>query len=167
LSNFFVLGLPRSRTAWLANFLTYNDNFCHHEGINGCKTIKDYKEKIANDGDSGTAMMLFDMNNLFPDDPKLIIERDPKYAIDFCYRVYGNYDPKAIIGLRNKLDIVKGLRIHYDDINSKLQDIWEHLIGEGYDKQRAQMLIKLNVQVTDPFDIDIESAKALLNDHAV
>ena len=43
--NFFVLGLPRSRTAWLANFLTYDGYFCFHEGIDGCRSIDDYKKK--------------------------------------------------------------------------------------------------------------------------
>lgn len=31
--NFLIFGRPRSRTAWAANFLTYGDSFCFHEGL--------------------------------------------------------------------------------------------------------------------------------------
>jgi hypothetical protein len=30
---YFITGLPRSRTAWLANFFTYGLSWCWHEGI--------------------------------------------------------------------------------------------------------------------------------------
>jgi hypothetical protein len=162
-SNFFVLGLPRSRTAWLANFLTYDNHFCFHEAMNGCRSIDEYKEKLAYNGDSNTGMMLFNMNALFPDSPKVIIERDPKYAIDYCYKTYGSYDPQLIYVLKEGLDKIDGLRIRYDDIDNRLQEIWEYLIGDGYNKQRANLLKKLNIQVQDPHDIDIEAASKLLN----
>lgn len=31
--DYFIVGLPRSRTAWLANFMTYDCSFCFHEGL--------------------------------------------------------------------------------------------------------------------------------------
>jgi len=159
--SFFVLGLARSRTAWLANFLTTGDHFCHHEGMNGCSSVEQYKKKIGNDGDSCTGLMLFDMNTLFPDSPMVIIERDPSVSIEFCYKTYGYYDPESMHYLKKQLDEVEGLRIEYDDINVRLPEIWGHLIGDGYDQRRADMLIKLNVQVENPFDIDHNAAREL------
>jgi len=166
MANFFIIGLPRSRTAWLANFLTTDHRFCHHEGINGCSSIEQYREKIgSNDGDSGTGMMLFDMNTLFPDSPIVIIERDPNAAIEFCYRTYGHYDPEAMHFLKERLDKIEGLRIRYEEINIRLADIWAHVVGSPFNQRRADMLIKMNVQIIDPFDIDHMAAEKLFSDY--
>lgn len=163
--NFFVIGLPRSRTAWLAAFLSSGNRFCYHEGLNGCPSFKAYRKKVQGVGDSGTALMLFDMNTHFPGAPIVIIERDPAYAIDFCYKTYGYYDPKAIYDLESRLNAIEGLRVHYDDINDRLEDIWTHLIGDGFDRQRADMLIKLDIQVTDPYDFDNDSLQSLISNY--
>lgn len=162
-----MLGLPRSRTAWLANFLTQGDHFCFHEGINGCPSIADYKVKLGNQGDSGTGMMLFDMNTLFPDAPMVIIENNPKKAIEFCRRTYSFYNPSLIYRLRDKLDKIEGLRIPFDDIDKRLPEIWSHLIGDGFDKRRADMLVKFRVEVMDPFDIDQVAASTLFNENDI
>jgi len=160
-SNFFVIGLPRSRTAWLANFLTYGDHFCFHEGLNGCHSISEYKQKIAGCGDSGTGLMMFDMNTLFPDSPVVIIESNPGRSIDFMLKTYGAYEPSLIYELWQKLDKIEGLRIRFEDINDRLEEIWTHLIGDGFDKRRADMLIKLNIQMVDPTDFDRDALNAL------
>lgn len=162
--NFFVLGLPRSRTAWLANFLTYGDKFCFHEGINGCRSIDEFKSKLGPNGDSGTSMMLFDMNALFPDAPIVIIERDPIHVIEYVKETFDLCESEVLYRAKEKLDKIDGLRIQYEDINNKLPEIWEHLIGEGFNKKRADMLIKLNIQVSDPYDFDLEATKELFNE---
>ena len=159
--NFFVLGLPRSRTAWLANFLTCDGHFCFHEGIDGCRSIDDYEKKLGHHGDSGTAMMMFDMNTLFPDSPKVIIESDPRVAIEYARNVFGLDNPTAIYYAKERLDAIDGLRINRDDINERLPEIWSHLIGEGYNEDRAKMLIKFNVQVMNPCDIDYDATREL------
>lgn len=43
-----VLGMPRSRTAWMAAYLTFGCNHFQHEAFatNKCKTIDDYKKAI-------------------------------------------------------------------------------------------------------------------------
>jgi hypothetical protein len=40
---YFITGLPRSRTAWLANLLTWNDSFCFHEATFGCGSMDEFK----------------------------------------------------------------------------------------------------------------------------
>ena len=44
--NFFITGLPRSRTAWFSAFMTASGFPCGHELINNCETVEDYKEKV-------------------------------------------------------------------------------------------------------------------------
>ncbi len=160
--NFFVAGLPRSRTAWLANFLSYDGHFCFHEGINGCHSMNEYKEKLNGNGDSCTGLMLLDIERHFPNAPKVIIESDPQTSIDFMKDVYGMDDPQYIYDLQDKLNKLSGLRIHFDEINENLEVIWNHLIGTPYHFKRGEMLVKLDIQVRDPHDFDQSAAEELL-----
>ena len=82
MSTFLILGLPRSRTAWLANFLTYDGLFCYHEAINGCKNIKEYKQKVKGKGDSNTALALFDFESHFPNAKIIIIDSEIDKAVE-------------------------------------------------------------------------------------
>ena len=43
---FFIVGLPRCRSAWLAAFLTDGDVHCHHEFIRQCSTPNDYVKEL-------------------------------------------------------------------------------------------------------------------------
>lgn len=163
-NNFFILGLPRSRTAWLASFMNFMGAFCYHEGINGCKSIDEYKKKLWNDkGDSLTGGTLIDIENIFPDAPKVIIDSDPDNSIRFAYEVYGHYMPGHFHEMKRKLDNIKGLHIDINDINGRLHDIWNHLKGGEYDSEKAEIIKKLNIQVLDPHDIDQSAASELLN----
>lgn len=61
---FFITGLPRSRTAWLANFLTFGASFCYHEGLLGCRSLDDLYRKMDAlkrpvCGDADTALLHF------------------------------------------------------------------------------------------------------------
>jgi len=162
--NFFVAGLPRSRTAWLANFLTCGERFCFHEALNGCDSIEQYRQKLGPDkGDSSTGLMLIDLNKLYPDAPVVIIESDPEAAAKYSYKHFGYYDPGYIYALQAKMDLIEGLRIHVGEIDKKLPEIWSHLIGSPFDYDRAQLLIALNIQVKNPYAINQEAAIKLWN----
>lgn len=146
--NFFVVGLPRSRTAWLANFLTYDNRLCFHEGLNGCQSLEKYREKLgANKGDSSTGLMLIDINALYPDAPVLVIESDGKKTAEFIYKEYGFYAPEAVDFFKSKLRKIKGKRIHVNDIDNRLEEIWAYLIGTPFNRQRADLLTGFNVQM--------------------
>ena len=160
--NFFVIGLPRSRTAWLANFLTYDNHFCFHEGLDNCATVEEYKQKLGqNKGDSSTGLMLLDMNNEFPDAPKVIIENDMSKAIDYSYKTYGYYDPAYIQGLNTKLLAIDGLHINYHEIDQSLKQIWDYLIGTPFNHERAELLKRLKIEIKDPYNFNTESMKQL------
>lgn len=161
--NFFIIGLPRSRTAWLANFLTYGQ-LCYHEGLNGCNSLKEYREKLGeNNGDSSTGLMLLDMNKEFPDSPKVIIESDPQRAVEWAQHSFGYSDPSHVLLLQERMDYIEGLRVKYEDIDDRLEEIWGHLIGTSFDPERAEMLKQLNIQVSDVHNVDEEAAVRLWN----
>jgi len=159
--SFFVLGLPRSRTAWLANFLTYDGHFCYHEAVNGCSSVGEYREKIANCGDSTTNVLMFDYEREFPDSKIVIIHSDINRSIEFGERVF-KADMTELMGRSNeRLSTINGLHIMFEDINERLGDIWRYLFGVDMDKKRAEFLTSLNVQIKDVFDIDADAIKKL------
>lgn len=43
---FFIIGLPRTRTVWLANWFSYGDSFCLHEALKRCKSVDDLKSEF-------------------------------------------------------------------------------------------------------------------------
>jgi len=157
---FFILALPRSRTAWLANFMTYGGHFCYHEGMNGCHTVAQYKEKIAGKGDSSTSAIL--VQDHFPQSRRLIVLSHPKKAIEYSLRNYGpaNYD--VFYQIRDLLGASDGLKVEIDEIDSRIQEIWEYLVDTPFNKERSDMLTTLNIQMKTPYGFDIEAMKSIM-----
>lgn len=165
--SFFILGLPRSRTAWLANFMTYNGFYCHHEGLNGCSSMLEYKHKIYTDGDSSTGLAMFPFRAMFPTARTVIIDNSITAAVAYGKEHYNFDSTEQMLDLTEKLDAIDGLHIPYNDINNRLADIWSHLTKDApFDSRRAAQLIGMNITVVEPYHFD---AKAFwsLNEQAI
>jgi hypothetical protein len=80
---FFIVGLPRSRTSWLAAWLThYPRSFCFHDGLKDCAAPDDLAEKfrltgadICGNADSGLPLFHERLAELFPEARYVFIER--------------------------------------------------------------------------------------------
>ena len=165
LMNYFVIGLPRSRTAWLSVFLSQSGVYCHHEGLNGCRNIKEYQKKINTNGDSSTGLMMFDIKKMYPDAPIVIIEKsneELQSCIDWCRRTYGIKSAAHIFRLSELLSRVNGLRIKQSEISERLPDIWAHLIGTKWKEEYAN-IDNINIQC-DPYNIDLKAATELFSE---
>lgn len=165
--NFFITGLPRSRTAWLANFMTFDGHFCHHEGLDGCHSVSEYKAKLGDDGDSCTGLVLIDLITEFPDVPVVVIERGYERMIEWTKDVYGkDLDLRAAKATWEALKEIPGLHIKFDEIDDRLEDIWNHCVGGGYNVNRGNMLKGLNIQINDPFKYDLNAFSDLFMEQA-
>ena len=160
---FFVAGLPRSRTAWMANFLTYDGHFCHHEGWARCRTMEEYRAFLGDDGDSGTGMQFININTAFPGSKVLIIERPLKEVAASIESVFGECNRDRLNVFDDSMKKVDGLRLPFAKLNESLPMVWDYLIGTTYDERRGKMLASLNVQVNDVFDFDMDTARTFLN----
>jgi len=159
--SFFVFGLPRSRTAWLSVFLSQSGIYCHHEGINGCKSMDEYKEKIAGCGDSTTAISFIDGHE---DSPVVIIEKTDeefKRCVDWCSDFTGKDMMASMVLERDRLYSVKGLRVMQSDIDNRLEEVFTHLTGCEFKSWYANLSL-LNIQ-SNPANIDVESMRLLIN----
>jgi hypothetical protein len=128
--------------------------------------MEDYRDKLGNTkGDSGTGLMLLNIDSYFPNSKKVIIHRDIKYTIDFAIKLYGkdkvNID--SLYYTKNLLDNTEGLHIEFDDIDNRLEDIWSYLTNNTpFNTERTELLKNFNIQVKDPLDIDIVAMNKLL-----
>lgn len=84
---FWILALPRSRTAWLANLLTHGKSFCFHDGLRGAGTWDQYVARLkmkhaqgyqyVGDSDSGLLFFQDQLKEIRGQSPLVIIRRDP------------------------------------------------------------------------------------------
>jgi len=160
--SFFVLGLPRSRTAWLSVFLSQSGIHCYHEAINGCKTMSEYDLKVSGCGDSTTAFMYLDRRH--EGQPTVVIDKNDlefERCINWCKESFGVDMRQAMTKQREQLLSMEGMHIPQSDIDSKLPEIFEHLTGVDF-LLRYSDLSALNI-VADPNNIDVDSMLELIN----
>lgn len=155
-----ILGWPRSRTAWLANFLTYDKSFCFHEGIalrkqKRLRTVQEYHtlfklyaQKYKFIGDSNTVALLR-QKYVIPGARVVIIERNKKDIIDSVYGLGYYIDIPDIIEYPYNEHIL----IKYEELNDNLKEIWKFCLPKvSYSPERELMLKDMNIQVNDVKD---------------
>lgn len=82
---FFITGLPRTRTSWLANLFSDGRSFCHHDLFGLVGSVAEFKRKLqpANGDSDSAAMLYYDaLKKLFPEARWLLVLREPQEAID-------------------------------------------------------------------------------------
>jgi hypothetical protein len=168
MGNFLILGLPRSRTAWLANFMSYDGFFCMHEGINGCISKEEYLEKFkySNVGDSTTAAMVMQLAGVQLSGVRtLIIDSSIDKAVKYGKDVLRIDAEDILVDTATYLDNYPGLHIPESQINDRLDEIWYYLTDNApFDDRRAKMLVDLDIQVKQPYGYDELAAHKLMED---
>lgn len=176
---FFIAGLPRSRTAWLANFLTYGNSFCYHEGLIYCKTLRDLKSllignkaEIVGNSDSGLCLIGKELKEMFPEAKMVVIARD-KYHVrasldkNFPGLYQQGWLDRMLEGIDEIQDHFKPLIMRYDTLKNRgmCKMIWDYCIpDQEFDFARWKMLDKLNVSVIPERSIE-EAKKCQLQQH--
>ena len=164
LDKYFITGLPRSGTAWLANFMTYGSSFCYHEALRFCSSKDRFKEMLSLDGydyvgnsDSGLG---FFVDWIPPDSKVVIVERDSSEVVESLKNAFINtFDLDKLNAILNatllNLEVIKKrfdtLVIPYGKFTQASCDmIWSHCLPRvPLNKERAEMLIGMNVSINN------------------
>ncbi len=161
--NFLILGLPRSRTAWLANFCTHDGLFCHHEALNGCHTMREYANKFKDEvGDSNTGLIFFDFKKYLPNAKIIVIDKNIERSVDFAEKEFDFDSFSAFTHAKKMLDELDGLHVKFEEIDERLEEIWKYVTDKPFDQKRADMLLKMRIQVKDVHDIDDDAFQELI-----
>lgn len=161
---FFVTGLPRSRTAWLANFLTAQGALCVHEGLlYGQEPLIAWLQASTRRGLSDSMLSIHWQAIFahFQDYRLVIIERDPEQCWESLTLFLDREElrvPRRALQLQfaeaqrclqQMAQRCTHLAVKFDDLGDlpTLRDLWEHCLpGLPFDEERARLLARLNVQ---------------------
>lgn len=162
---FFIVGLPRSRTAWLANFLSVGDTFCHHDLWSKAGSLKEFTELLwqpgaSNVGNSDPANALhFDaLTQEYPDAEWLIVNRPIGEVHTSCRRA-GLADMTTLETLARKVEEVRACvppgqldEVDFVEVNAASIAPWARLKLHRWESPvwRNQQLDMLNVQTHAP-----------------
>ena len=158
-SEFFILSLPRCRTAWLANFLTYEDSFCFHEGLLNVGSIGALKglfektgKSVVGNSDCGNILFLDKIMNEFPNANIVLVERETASVLSELASMDGFSNVEAVLRSAELLQWAKGafnpLVVDYWNIDKEVcRSIWNHCIGTQFDETRWEMLDGIDMQI--------------------
>lgn len=172
MKHFFITGLPRSRTAWLANLLSTGQAICDHDALKAGFTIDVLERRFhelavsdpfitaVGDADSGLVFISDLVRQRWPDAPWLLVKRDTKAAeasfeTAFAYcNPYGPLMPDTFERCQNAYNATKVstncLEVSFEQLERPAcwSAIFEHLLpGYGFNAERAALLNTLKVEV--------------------
>lgn len=152
---FFITGLPRSRTAWMAAFLTDGDVFCHHEFLNRCLTREAFYSGMRRNGcrigNSDPGLVITDFQSRFPAAKTLIIRRPRDEAFAALAEMFPPDIPvsrAAFESMADNIDRLKGMQVGFSDLDSAMPDICAYL-DLPYNLERHELFCRLNIQTSD------------------
>ncbi len=130
MKNFYITGLPRSRTTWMSMVFNAHGLFCWHEGMNNCLTKDDYRAKmevrsIVGNADCGLPYcdILEDMPG-----PMVVIEREPKDVQKSLNALGMPCTDERLDAMVEGLAKVKGMRIPFDQLDKCINDIFNYCV---------------------------------------
>lgn len=143
--SYFVTGLPRSRTAWMAAWLG-----CNHELMNGLESPDEFAEMLGDNGDSDCGLMWLPLRKMYPDAPVLVIDRPIKDVVASLKRlmdVTPYIETLLDISRRKMLLIDNALVVKFDEIDDRLDEIHMHLKGEPMNIERAELFKNMKIEL--------------------
>ena len=156
---FFIISLPRSGTAWLANFLTYGDAFCFHEGLFGCASLDQYAElfngvekSVVGNADTGAIFILPALFKRYPDAKYVFVIRDLVDISASLQRV--GLSPAKVPEMADYLwwgitAIDGAITVKFDDLFNQitLRKIWKHIgMPDPFPFRRTEMLRQMRIE---------------------
>lgn len=162
---FFLIGLPRSRTAWLANFLTNGDGFCFHEALRSVTDLSGLRYKLEHcaspyqsigDADPALAGMLPEALAQFPEARWVFVRRDVDEAYESFQRAFPKLTPpfsvfqeadRSMDAALAMLPKDSCIEVHLDDQSScgDYADIHKFCLGRPMDGERWEMLTGMRI----------------------
>lgn len=151
MKHFFIVGLPRSRTAWMANWFTYGDSFCFHDGLAGISSKEDYAAKLQSKnasyvGDSDSGLVFLDLKYLYPDSPVVVIHRSI-VKCQMSMKRAGIPGAEHFQFLNSLLEKMPGLHVNFSDIDKRIDEITDYCIGTTMDADRKEFLLNINMRI--------------------
>lgn len=175
---FFITGMPRSRTTWLANLFTYGDSFCFHDATAGTDNdtvelasklalAEDCSIKHIGDSDSGLLLNAGKVAEMFPSARWLLVKNTTERVVASWKKFFAEFDPYLSPGddieaiakttaeyyekTKRAIPIRCYTEISVDSLDNldEVERVWNWLVpGSPFNRARAAMLDTFKI---DPF----------------
>lgn len=172
---FLIVGLPRSRTAWLANYFTYGGIHCYHDLLLEVDATKLLKNIAPYNGVADSALCLFPELVLNAESTGqvniLVVDRNINESLSSLRVAMDteniNGDPDNIItvamyGFEQIKRFTKGMVVNFYDIDNSIRDIHKHLTPTIPFNQHRHELLR-HMKVTQMIKNRISYASLTLN----
>lgn len=161
--NFLILGLPRSRTAWLANLMNRGDCLCYHELSNRGLSAPQMAHamsigaKFVGNSDPGAASVAEELLSLLPSVKVVIIKRPIEGVITSLTELFNVSSEELPFDefIDNTQEVFERLEpnalvVNYEDLSDSktIKKIWRYCLGEvSFPEEQYEVLRNLNVQM--------------------
>jgi hypothetical protein len=155
-SNFYILGLARSRTTWLASFLSGQRSFCYHDICREVTSVEEIQDKLQKPGFDYVGLAdtgIIDIDEWAPNGPVVIVHRDLFEATNSLHKTF--HIPLDLIKEINsrqlkKLINIEGLHIPYKDLDEErtIKEIWTYLMPDNpWDSDRYALWRTMKIEI--------------------
>jgi hypothetical protein len=141
--NFFIFSLPRSGSAWLSVFLTYDGCFCYHEPTSEKECLDYLFERPGIVG--GVDTLAYTRPEIRFKFRSFALRRD-YYQIESSSRSCGVHYKAPAKQFEAATKALPTIDYHKLDQIEYLEKVWHTIVGTPFDRERALMLIEMNVQ---------------------
>lgn len=159
MTRFVVTGMPRARTAWVANFLTYGGCYCEHDGLARAGNVERCVDWFNTVGgydaigisDSGAAQFTRALDAGVPGLRWVVIVRAPReceasFAAAGCPAVSLDHHARRVAVLASRPDT---LVVRFEELDERIDEIARFCCPTWKpNPDRRDMLCRLNIQLT-------------------
>ena len=162
---FVVFSLPRSRSAWLSQFLTYGDWTCGHEELRRMRSLDDVKAWFSQSNigtvETSAAPWWRLLDTYAPGARVVTIRRPPSEVVESLMNIRGVQFDRAVIEKviakhDRKLDQIERrfsdvLSVQYENLDEDgCARIFEHCLGYPHDPNLWTRFAPVNIQINFP-----------------
>ena len=163
---FVVFSLPRSRSAWLSQFLTYGEWMCGHEELRHMRSIDDVQAWFSqpNIGTAETAgAPWWRLLDKFAPHARVLVVRRPRDEVaESLMKIAGTqFDRNKLDAILLKLDrsldqiearLPNVLSVSFDSLNEEdtCAAVFEHCLQQPHDLDHYARMAPVNIQINLP-----------------
>lgn len=154
---FFIHGLPRSRTYWLSEFLTYGGNVCHHDLPIKVDGVDEFFEVLGRPGvgtaETGLTGMWPVLDAEFPAARIVVVRRpiaDVKASLARFDWQYGDGELEGYADRLDEISMLPGaISVTFDELDTEdgCRRVFEHCLGVPFDADWWWLNTNQNMQI--------------------
>ena len=155
---YFVTGLPRCRSAWVANYLTWGDSICYHDAFWQTPSFAAFCEMLdttpamhVGHADPANLLVWEKLVKRFPNAKWIVIIRDVEETLAACQKAFGDFSKEQLQFLIRQLgklsEAVEPFCVNFENLNGQSAAWFAQELGIQIPNWRGHFLNRYQVQI--------------------